>query len=63
MPEALGKYVVIKVYVGDKHSGNMKNKRTNDVIIIYVNNAPITQYIKLQNTVEVFNCRIRVCCN
>ena len=41
MPEALGKYVMIKAYVDANHSGNMTNRRSHSGIIIYVNNAPI----------------------
>ena len=52
IPEALGKYVVIKAYVGDNHAGNMANRRLHYGIIICVNNAPIIWYSKLQNTVE-----------
>ena len=52
MLEALGKYVFIKSYVYDNHAVNMANRRSNSGIIIYVNNVPITWYIKLQNTVE-----------
>ena len=52
MPEALGKYVVIKAHVYANHAGNMENRRSHSVIIIYVNNAPIIWYSKLQNTVE-----------
>ena len=52
MPEALGKYVVIKAYVDAKHAGNMANRRSHSGIIIYVNNAPIIWYSKLQNKVE-----------
>ena len=52
MLEALGKYVVIKAYVDDNHAGNMANRRSHSSIIVYVNNAPIICYIKLQNTVE-----------
>ena len=35
MPEALGKYVVIKAYVDDNHAGKIENG------IIYVNNSPV----------------------
>ena len=52
MPEALGKYVVIKVYVYANHEGNMSNRRLRSGIIIYFNNEPIIWYSKLQNTVE-----------
>ena len=52
MPEALGKYVVIKAYVDANHVGNMVNSRSHSGIIIYVNNAPIIWYIKQNNTVE-----------
>ena len=52
MPEALGKYVVIKAYVDANHAGNMANRRSHSGIIIYVNNAPIIWYIRQQNTAE-----------
>ena len=52
IPEDLGKYVVIKSYVDNNHSGNMANRRLHYGIIIHVNNSPIIWYIKLQNTVE-----------
>ena len=52
MLEALGKYVLIKAYVDDNHTGNMENRRSHSGIIIYVNNAPIICYSKRQNTVE-----------
>ena len=52
IPEALGKYVVIKAYVDANHEGNMANRRSYSYIIIYVNNAPISQYSKQQNKVQ-----------
>ena len=52
MPEALGKYVVIKAYVDANHAGNMANRRSHYGIIIYDNNPPIIWYIKRQNIVE-----------
>ena len=51
MIEALGKYVVIKSYVGANHAGNMENRRLHSGTIIYVNNAPIIWYSKRQNIV------------
>ena len=38
MPEALGKYDLIKYYVDANHAGNMENRRSHSGIIIYVNN-------------------------
>ena len=52
MPEALGKYVLIKSYVDANHEGNMANRKSHSGIIIYVNNAPIIWYSKWQNTFE-----------
>ena len=52
MPEALGKYVVIKAHLDANHSGKIANRRSHSVIIIYVNNSPIIWYSKRQNTVE-----------
>ena len=55
MPEAIGKYVVIKAYVDANHAGNMETKRSHSGIIIFVNNAPIIWYSKHQNTVEDYS--------
>ena len=52
MPEALGKYVVIKAYVDEYHARNMENSRSHFEIIIYVNNSPIICHSKLHNTVD-----------
>ena len=52
IPEALGKYIVIRAYVYANHAGNMANRRSHSVIIIYVNNALIIWYSKRQNKVE-----------
>ena len=57
IPEALGKYVVIKAYLVDNHAGNMVNRRSYYGIIIYVNNAHIIWYSKQQNTVEASSFR------
>ena len=46
MPEALGKYVVIKAYVDANHAVNMADRRSHYGIIIYINNVPIIWYIK-----------------
>ena len=52
MPESFDKYVVIKSYVGANHAGNIANRSSHSGIIIYVNNAPVIWYSKLQNTVD-----------
>ena len=52
MPEALGKYFLIKNYVDANHARNMANMRSHSGIIIYVNNESIIWYSKRQNTVE-----------
>ena len=46
MPEALGKYILIKAYVDANHSVSMENRRLHSVTIIYVNNSPIIWYSK-----------------
>ena len=46
MPEALGKYSVIKSYVDANHAVNMESWRSHSIIIIYVNNSPIIWYSK-----------------
>ena len=52
MPEALGKYVVIKFYMNENHAGNMVNRWQHSGIIIYINNLPITWDTKCNNTVQ-----------
>ena len=52
IPEALGKYVVIKANVDSNNAGNMENMRSHYGIIIYVNSSPIIWYSKLQNKAE-----------
>ena len=52
MPEALGKYDVIKSYTDSNHAGKMENRMSHSGIIIYVNNAPIIWYSKRQSIVE-----------
>ena len=56
MPEELGKYVVIKAHVDANHAGNMENRRSHSITIIYVNNAPIISYSKRHNIVEASSC-------
>ena len=46
MPEALGKYVVIKAYLDANHAEKMSNRRSHSGIIIYDNHAPIIWYSK-----------------
>ena len=65
MPEALGKYVVIKADVDANHAGNVANRRSHSGIIVYVNNALIIWYSKRQTKFEassfgsiVFSLRI-----
>ena len=52
IPEALGKYFVIKYYFNAKHAENMANRSSYSGIIIYVNNSLIVQYSKIQTIVE-----------
>ena len=52
MLDALGNHDVIKSYVDSNHVGNMANRRSHYVIIIYVKNSSIIWYSKHQNTVE-----------
>ena len=41
IPEAIGRYVVIKSFVGANHARNMATRRLHSGIIVYVNNVPI----------------------
>ena len=45
--------MVIRVYVDSNHAGNVLNRRYHTGIIIYVNNALIIWFRKLQSTLEL----------
>jgi hypothetical protein len=52
MPEARGLEVVITCFVDANHAGNVKNRRSQTEILMFVNRAPIIWCSKRQNTVE-----------
>ena len=45
--------MVIRVYVDSNHAGNVLNRRYHTGILIYVNNALIIWFRKLQSTLEL----------
>ena len=51
-PDVLDKSVINKSYVDTNHVGNMANRRSHYVIIIYANNASIIWYSKQHNMEE-----------
>ena len=52
MPEQRGLEVLISCFVDANHAGNVKDRRSQTGILIFVNKAPIHWYSKRQATVE-----------
>ena len=52
IPEPRGLEVVISCFVDANHAGNVKNRRSQTGVLIFVNKAPIHWYSKRQATVE-----------
>lgn len=52
MPEPRGLEVTISCFVDANHAGNVKDRRSQTGILIFVNKAPIHWYSKRQATVE-----------
>ena len=50
--EPLREPITVWVYVYANHEGNLANMRSHSGILIYGNNALISFYRKIQNTVE-----------
>ena len=53
MPESRGHEVVVTCFVDANHGGNLKDRKNQTGILIFVNKAPIHWYSKPQATVEV----------
>ena len=53
MPEARRLDVIITYFVDANHAGNVKDRRSQTGILMFVNKAPIIWYSKRQSTVEV----------
>ena len=52
MPEARGNPIIISCFVDANHAGNVKDRRSQTGILIFMNKAPIHWYSKRQTTVE-----------
>ena len=52
MPEARGLAVIISCFVDANHAGDVKDRRSQTGIFIFLNRAPIHWYSKKQTTVE-----------
>ena len=52
MPESSGLEVLISCFVDANHAGNVKDRRSQTGILIFINKAPIHWYSKHQATVE-----------
>jgi len=52
MPEARGHQVVVSCFVDANHAGDVKNRRSQTGILIFLNKAPIHWYSKKQATIE-----------
>jgi hypothetical protein len=51
-PEPLGKAVVLQCYVDADHAADKPTRRSRTGILIFLNMAPITWFLKRQNSVE-----------
>ena len=51
IPEPCGRAISIYSFVDDKHVGNFVMRRSQTVIIMFIQNAPIIWFSKKQNTV------------
>lgn len=52
MPEARGRDVTITCFVDANHAGNVRDRKSQTGVLIFVNKAPVHWYSKRQNTVE-----------
>jgi hypothetical protein len=52
IPEPLGEYVVIHCFVDASHASDLKSRKSQTGILIFLNRAPIFWYSKKQNCVE-----------
>ena len=52
MPEARGLAVLVTCFVDANHGGNLKDRKSQTGILIFINKAPIHWYSKSQNSVE-----------
>ena len=53
MPEPRGNPVIISMFTDAAFAGDLVTRRSQSSILIFINRAPVTWYIKKQNTVEV----------
>ena len=52
MPEARGRDVTITCFVDANHAGNVRDRKSQTGVLIFVNKTPVHWYSKRQNTVE-----------
>ena len=52
MPEARGHGVIVTCFVDANHGGNLKDRKSQTGVLIFINKAPIHWYSKSQTTVE-----------
>ena len=52
MPEPRGNDVIISCFVDANHAGNVKDRKSQTGILIFLNKAPVQWYSKRQSTVE-----------
>ena len=68
MPEPLGQQAAISAFVDADHVGNKVTHRSHTGVLIIINNALITVFLKRQNTVELSTfgselVAMRICCD
>ena len=52
MPEARGHGVIVTCFVDANHGGNLKDRKSQTGVLVFINKAPIHWYSKSQTTVE-----------
>ncbi|KAL7460175.1 hypothetical protein ACHAXS_000637 [Conticribra weissflogii] len=52
MPEPLGNYINVTMFVSSNHAGNVVTRCSHTGVLIFVNNAPIITFSKKQNIIE-----------
>ena len=61
MPEARGLSVSISMFVDASHGGNMKDRRSQTGVLIFISKAPINWYSKKQPSVETSTFGTELC--
>ena len=61
MPESKGRGIVVTFFVDTNHEGNLKYRKSQTGVIIFINKASMHWYIKSQTTVEASTFEAKLC--